>query len=253
MKIIITLLMMCFTIVQAQTPGDSGEFRFMTYNIRVGKGLDQVKSLARIADIINREMPDIVALQEVDSATTRSGMAGQAQELGRLTGMHAVFAPAIIFDGGKYGVGILSREEPISIKRVPLPGSEEPRVLLIVEFRDFVAASTHFSLTEEDRIISAETLKAEARLFDKPMFVGGDFNALPGSEPIISIGLEFQTLSDTSQYTFPADNPTRCIDYIFAKQKGDLKYKITQKRVVREAVASDHRPVMVVLTNFGRQ
>jgi endonuclease/exonuclease/phosphatase family metal-dependent hydrolase len=230
----------------------------MSYNIRVGKGMDQVNNLQRIADVINRERPDFVALQEVDSVTVRTGGVNQIAELGRLTGMCASFAPAMTFSGGKYGVGILSREEPISVRRVPLPGREEPRVLLIAEFRDFIVASTHFSLTEADRITSAEILIAEvrhieeARQIDKPVFIAGDLNAQPESATIRLLEQHFTLLSDKSAHTFPANNPDRCIDYIFGKFPTHHKFRITQKRVVPEAMASDHRPVMVELVLEAR-
>ncbi len=226
---------------------DSCEFRFMTYNIRVGKGIDQVKDLERIAAVIIREKPDVVALQEVDSVTSRTGGVDQIRELRRMTGMHGVFASALEFDGGKYGVGILSREEPLSFKRVPLPGREEPRVLLIVEFSDFVAMSTHFSLTEEDRIASAEILNREAMLLDKPLLVGGDFNSEPQSKPVRVLGKIFTLLSDDTQPTFPADQPKVCIDYVFAKRSEYYSFKILNQIVVPESIASDHRPVLVTL------
>lgn len=38
--------------------------KFMSYNIRNGRGIDNVQDLGRVAEIINRTAPDIVALQE---------------------------------------------------------------------------------------------------------------------------------------------------------------------------------------------
>jgi endonuclease/exonuclease/phosphatase family metal-dependent hydrolase len=255
MKRLLILLLFCSTVIQAQVRNvaderfarDSGEFRFMTYNIRVGKGMDKVNNLHRIADVINREKPDVASLQEVDSVTLRTGSVDQIRELGSMTGMHAVFASALDFDGGKYGVGILSREEPLSVKRIPLSGREEPRVLLIVEFSDYVAVSTHFSLTEEDRIASAEILSREAILIDKPVLVGGDFNAEPQSEPVRALCKIFTMLSDDTLPTFPADKPEICIDYVFAKKSDKLDFKVLSRTVIPENIASDHRPVLVVL------
>ena len=103
--------------------------KFMSYNIRNGRGIDNVQDLGRVAEIINRTAPDIVALQELDSVTGR--MAGRfiPGELGEMTGMHARFCRAIDYDGGAYGVGLLSRDEPLAVRRIPLPGREESRVL----------------------------------------------------------------------------------------------------------------------------
>ena len=212
----------------------------MTYNIRVGKGLDLVNDLERTANVILASGAQIVMLQEVDSVTTRTGRVNQAQELGRLTGMHAVFASAINHQGGKYGVALLSKEKPLNIKRVPLPGSEEKRVLLIVEFNNFVAASTHFSLTQQDRDASAKIIIEELARYNKPILVGGDFNAEPNSQTIELINQSFNMLSDGVTFTFPANEPDRCIDYIFGRG-----FRTVNNQVLEDTVASDHRPVVV--------
>ena len=43
----------------------------MSYNIRNGIGIDNIQDIGRIARVILREAPDLVALQELDSATLR--------------------------------------------------------------------------------------------------------------------------------------------------------------------------------------
>lgn len=260
MKPIVTLLLLAFSpffalaqtenLPKAHTHTGGGEFGIMTFNIRVGKGMDQVNNLQRSADVINRERPDVVALQEVDSVTVRTGGRDQAQELGRLTGMHSVFAVAMEFNGGKYGVGLLSREKPLSVRRIPLPGREEVRVMLIAEFRKYVVAATHFSLTEADRLASAEILIRETAQIDKPVFFAGDLNALPESATIKLLEQHFTLLTDKNGFTFPADTPDRCIDYIFArnpKTPFGKEFKVISTTVLPEPMASDHRPVMVKL------
>ena len=226
-------------------PAGAGELRIMSYNIRVGKGMEQAQSLVRTSAVISRERPDIVMLQEVDSVVVRSGGVNQAEELGRLTGMHSVFAPAIKLGSGKYGVAMLSAEKPLSVRKIPLPGREEARVLLIVEFHRFFAASTHFSLTEEDRMESVKILLKEADRLKKPFIVGGDFNALPGSAELEVLKSGFSLLSDGKAFTFPANFPDRCIDYIFISKRFAERFKIINSTVIPEALASDHRPLVV--------
>ena len=46
--------------------------KVMTYNIRNGNGMDKVCSYERIADVILKQDPDVVAIQELDSMTMRS-------------------------------------------------------------------------------------------------------------------------------------------------------------------------------------
>src|SRR5262245_18009288 len=89
--------------------GARAPLRILTFNIRHGEGTDGVFKLARVADVINAQAPDLVALQEVDRGTRRVEGADQPAELARLTGLHGTFGKAMDYDGGEYGLVILSR------------------------------------------------------------------------------------------------------------------------------------------------
>ena len=75
----------------------------MSYNIRNGRGMDDVTDFRRTAAVINKVCPDVVAVQEIDSVTGRSGGKDVLREIAGLTLMHHMYAPAIDYDGGKYG------------------------------------------------------------------------------------------------------------------------------------------------------
>ena len=83
--------------------------RVMTYNIHVGVGMDKQLNLQRIADVVKLEHPDLVGLQEVDRGVKRTEGIDEIAELGRLTGMEYAFAHNLDYQGGQYGVAILSR------------------------------------------------------------------------------------------------------------------------------------------------
>src|SRR5688572_17864158 len=74
--------------------------RVLTYNIRHGEGMDRVYDLVRLADIMRATEPDLIALQEVDRGTERSGRTDQLEVLAGLLGMHGEFGRAIDFQGG---------------------------------------------------------------------------------------------------------------------------------------------------------
>lgn len=141
--------------------------------------MDHVRDYKRIADVLEKINPDVVAIQEVDSMTHRTDRTYSLGEIADHMRYYASFAPAISFDGGKYGIGILSRKRPISVERCALPGREEGRTLLVAEFDDYVFAATHLSLTEADRMASLKMLEDRARKYDKPFIVAGDFNDEP--------------------------------------------------------------------------
>src|SRR4029078_683171 len=81
----------------------------MTYNIHVGVGMDQKLDLQRIAGVINAEHPDLVGLQEVDRGVKRTEGKDEIAELAKLTAMNYAFAHNLDYQGGQYGVAILSR------------------------------------------------------------------------------------------------------------------------------------------------
>lgn len=221
--------------------------KVMSYNVRNCKGMDNVRDINRIARAITNAAPDIVAIQELDSMTGRSGNRYVLGEIAAQTNMNAEYFPAIDFDGGKYGIGILSREKPRSTKGYSLPGREEERALLVAEYEDFIFASTHLSLTEEDRMSSLEIIRKISSESRKTFILAGDFNALPDSPFISELTKDFHILNNPAEQTFPAPQPDRTLDYIALLKRGTASHKILNTEVLNEPAASDHRPVVVIL------
>ena len=219
----------------------------MTYNIRNAKGMDGVCNFQRIANVISNEAPDVVAIQELDSMTTRSGQKFVLNEIAERTQMHASYAPAISFQGGKYGIGILSRKKPLDIHSYPLPGREEARMLIVAEFEDYFFACTHLSLTEEDRLASLDIIKKSVGKSDKPYFLAGDLNDTPDSKFIKALQQDFQVLTNLKKPTFPAPEPTETIDYIAVWKHRTNNFANLSAQVHEEPLASDHRPLSVQL------
>ena len=227
-------------------PGaEKGSVKILSYNVRNCRGMDDITDYKRIADVIIRISPDIVALQELDSATRRSNGIVVLNELASLTGMYKTYGGSINYQDGKYGNGILTKEKPVKWNVVQLPGREEKRSLLIVELKDLVVCCTHFSLTEEDRLASVQIIYESLMGFSKPVFLAGDFNAVPGSEVINNIEKKWLMLNNPSLPTAPSNDPRRCIDYIFAANFTGHVFQSKHTSVEQEPVASDHLPVWV--------
>ena len=215
----------------------------MSYNVRHCAGMDLVVDYDRTAAVIAEQQPDVIALQELDSMTGRSGQCYQLGELAERTHYYSVFGSAIEYDGGKYGVGILTRELPINTKRIPLPG-EEPRVLLVVELKDYVVACTHLDLEEAARLSSVPLIVEEAQRWQKPFLLAGDWNDTLGSPLLQEMTKHFTILSGDGP-TYPADAPTECIDYVASYKMHPIK--TMESKVINEPEASDHRPLVVRL------
>ena len=221
--------------------------KLMSYNIKNANGMDNVCNFQRIANVINNTSPAVVAIQEVDSMTNRSGQKYVLGEIAERTQMHGYFAPAIDYDGGKYGIGLLTKQVPLRLQSLPLPGREEARTLILAEFADYIYCCTHMSLTEEDRMKSLELVKAFTSSSTKPLFLAGDMNAEPESGFIKELQKDFQILSNPKQHTFPAPDPKETIDYIATLKQNAKGFAVISAKVINEPMASDHRPILVEL------
>ncbi len=245
---------------EAQRHEAPGTLRIMSYNVRNGIGMDNSPAdLRRTATVIAAQKPDICALQEIDSMTRRSGQVDVARTLASYLPadqpMHVTYARAIPYEGGAYGVALLSREVPLSVKRVPLPGREEARVCLIAEFSDYVVMATHFTLTAQDQITSLRMVDslaalASAETCGKAVFLAGDLNfSIRKEEAFSLLQQNFSLLTDPAKPTCPADVPRQAIDHI-AVYRGAATASYARKvsgSVVDAPIASDHRPVEVTV------
>ena len=239
-------LFLCL-FAMALSAHSQNDLKLMSYNIRNAKGMDNVRNVQRIVNVINNEAPDVVAVQELDSMTTRSNQTFVLAEVAERTQMHASYTPAIDFQGGKYGIGILSKDKPLDIQTYPLPGREEKRMLMVAEFKDYFFACTHLSLTEEDRLTSLKIIKNSVKSNQKPFFLAGDLNDTPNSKFIQALQEDFLILTNTKKPTYPAPEPKETIDYIAAWKGNTDNFANLSAQVVEEPLASDHRPLTVQL------
>lgn len=247
MKRIITSFTLAILLGFGLTAQSRKYVTLMTYNIHNAIGMDGTLDTKRIADVIRKCNPDVAAIQEIDSVTNRSGHKYVLGEIAANAGMHASFAHAIKYDGGKYGIGIVSKSKPLSIRSFKLPGREEERAIIVAEFNDYIFACTHLSLTTDDRITSLEIIDRIAREANKPFFVAGDLNATPQSDVIKQLQQRFNILNNRQCNTFPSPKPTGTIDYIASYKDSQPAATVTviESQVIDEKVASDHRPVVV--------
>ncbi|MBR4130226.1 MAG: endonuclease/exonuclease/phosphatase family protein [Bacteroidaceae bacterium] len=217
--------------------------RLTSYNIQHGEGLDKKIDHARQAKILRKAHTQVAAIQEVDSVTKRNGGLYSLEEIGRKAKMFSTFAPAINFQGGKYGIGILSKKQPMSVHRIPLPGREEPRMLLVAEFKHYVVACTHLSLTDEDRMLSVPIIVEEAKKWSKPFILMGDLNDEPGMPFYREMQKHFLFLNPAHDKTFPADEPNICIDHVAIFRPTPDATISYYRTWVGEETSSDHRPL----------
>ena len=152
-------------------------YKVATFNIHHARGNDGIVDLRRIAGVLNDLGPDLIAMQELDAGTKRSGGQDQPEELADLLGMHIYFAPTISMDPGEYGIALASREEfRGAVEQLPRVGTEEPRVAIVAAWHKLGVVTTHLSRSTEARRIQTEHLADIAGKLGHPCLVLGDLN-----------------------------------------------------------------------------
>lgn len=241
------------------------EVTVLVYNIHAGKDTGGGDNLARVAEIVRTAGADLVLLQEVDRNTQRSGPTDQPAELARLTGFNAAFGRTIGFQGGDYGIAILSRWPIRRDTLVPLavvapPGGttegREPRGVLVAEVGapggPLAVLDTHLDHTGDDvwrmqEIAGILRVVAAKEGSGAPLLLGGDLNARPESPvhgELRRAGFRdaWAECGSGEGMTFPAAAPDRRIDYLYLA--GGTR--CLEARVLATD-ASDHRPLLVRL------
>lgn len=235
------VLFLLLILAMGLTTVSAKKLRVMTYNVHNCVGDDGIKSYKRCAEVVIGAMPDIVAVQEVDSITTRNSCYVLG-EMAKHCGYHAYYHRTIPYKGGSYGIGVLSKEEALSVDFHPLPCRKEPRGAIVIEFDKYYLIATHLSLVGEDRLTSVDIIKDIVSKLDKPVFIAGDMNARPTSKTMKAFK-EFSTvLSDEEKPTISAKNPRSCIDYVLGTNG---KFRVLKDEVIYGSLASDHLPLYV--------
>lgn len=210
--------------------------RVMTYNIHVGIGMDKRLDLVRIAEVINRERPDLVGLQEVDRGVERTHRVDQIRELARLTRMEYAFAHNLNYQGGQYGVAVLSRFPILALdhRRYANRREAERRGFIRIEVAvgqsrvNFV--TTHLDYQFRDgRLFETEQLLSALEAINAPLIIVGDFNDEPTGDAYNLMATRFADAWGKSEIkdaglTYPADKPVKRIDYIFHSKGGGMRW-----------------------------
>ena len=225
--------------------------RVMTFNIQSGRhGLDAV------ARLIHEAQPDVVALQEVDRFTDRSGKVDQVEALARRTGLrHSHFFRTTSLRGGDYGLAVLSRYplSGLAFRGLPTNGAEPRGVGRAVVESPQGAVSvyvTHLSNLPFRGRLREQQVRALLNFMEEqkgPSLLCGDFNDGAGSAAVDGVRrvLEdaFARAGRGRDTTYPMGLlPESRLDYVFTSRE----LRAADAWVVRE-LASDHYPVVVDL------
>lgn len=204
----------------------------------------RVENLDAISDLAAGY--DIVALQEVDSGSLRSGFINQSRYIATHAGM-----PFWCHQSNRKvgtvayaGNGFLSRFQPTAVEEYRLPGVIPGRGTLLARFGDGIdgldIAVVHLALGKRAR---AQQLKFLVRELDssRHLVVMGDFNAALSTPALVefrdALGLSAPT---EGMATYPSWQPQRAIDHILVSETLE-----TSAATVMDVNFSDHCPVAI--------
>ena len=245
----------------AETAEPPHQLRVLCYNVHWCLGTDGKYDVARLADVISKAKPDLVALQEVDVGVKRSGRVHDVRELSKLTGLAARFGPTQHYEGGLFGNAVMTRLPILDVAIHPLPYTEStaerttyPRGAISVTMegpdgKPLRFVSTHFQHNvPEDRVAEAKAINKLFAADDDSLrtILAGDMNAVPDAEPITELLKKWTNAIDKNATpTAPAAKPRSRIDYVFYRESS--QFRVVESNVIPESIASDHRPVLAVL------
>lgn len=245
--------------------------KIATYNIGKNEASSDVSDFTALNSAIKKIDADIIAVPEVDNKTQRSQKIDQLKTIADANKMYYAFGKALDFDGGEYGLGLLSRYKILHSQVVKLPsGDAEQRVVLLaqVDVPGFDSAPvimvTHLDWqkdpavrTEQARYLldlSIGDAKSDFKdISSSVKILAGDFNSTRDEQPVKEIRYFFNevTKEGTDTRSWPAVNPAIDIDHIFTFR--GQKWNVTNVEVPHNSpefewsAASDHLPVIAEL------
>ncbi|AMB77699.1 endonuclease/exonuclease/phosphatase family protein [Pseudomonas paraversuta] len=239
---------------------DDRRLRLLSFNIQVGNSTQSYRhyltrswqhvlphkgragNLDKIGDLLSDF--DLVALQEADGGSHRSGYINQVKYLAQ-QGEFPYWYQQLNRNLGRlaqHSNGVLSRLRPTAIEDHPLPGPAG-RGAILVRFGtgpDALAVVVmHLALGTKVRNLQLAYIRELVSGYQHQVLMG-DMNTnatdLLQTSPLRDLGL----LAPQMQATFPSWRPQRCLDHIL------LSPSLTLERVqVLDQPISDHLPVAV--------
>ena len=239
---------------------DDRRLRLLSFNIQVGNSTQNYRhyltrswqhvlphkgragNLEKIGGLLSDF--DLVALQEADGGSHRSGYVNQVKYLAQ-QGEFPYWYQQLNRNLGRlaqHSNGVLSRLRPTAIEDHPLPGPAG-RGAILVRFGDgpdaLVVVVMHLALGTKSRTRQLAYIRELIEGYQHQVLMGDmntHANDLLQSSPLRDLGL----LAPQMEATFPSWRPQRCLDHIL------LSSSLTLERVqVLDQPISDHLPVAV--------
>ncbi len=223
--------------------------RVLVYNVRAFRDGPE-----RVVGVVNRFAPTVVMLNE-------SGGRLALRRFAKRVGMIAARDPRSPF-ARRVKDAVLVRPPwrilERRLHRFPTKSRWYPRGALIARLGDpgprLWVVSVHLGLQPVERHRHAEELVDVMSVLDEPVVIGGDLNETPSGRAVSHVSDRFTDAwlsgGDVSGETFPAEEPTARIDYLFVSPSISVE-RVLVPPTPDVRSASDHRPIVAELTLPG--
>lgn len=106
--------------------------------------------------------------------------------------------------------------------------------------------SVHLAGSETERMAQADSVTSYFGRQVTPVVLAGDFNGRPDSPVLVRLERDWTiAVKAGPRFTYPADEPDREIDFVMVRPSDEVD--VLRHIVIRESMASDHRPILVEL------
>lgn len=262
-----TVLALCLALPGTSTAERQAtvNVRALSYNMHHGAAIDGASSMPLIAKEINDSGADVVGLQEVDKHWgERSDWHDQATLLADRLGMYVAFGANLDLDPEpgdaerrQFGTAVLSRYPIVSATNHLLTNIEYPEkpteqrgllhAVIDVDGAHLDFYNTHLDHQRaEQRISQVEEILDIVEDNPGTGILVGDLNAEPEVEEVRMLTdgpFEDAFEGSDGDFTFPADEPIKRIDYLLATEAESIS-----DAEVMASEASDHLPLIATVT-----
>lgn len=245
--------------------------KFATYNIGKNEASNNVNDFGKLIDAIGKLDADVISVTEIDKNTRRSGNIDQLKTLADALKLHYAFGDVLEFDGGQYGIGLLSKYPIAKSQLVKLPsGDAEQRGVLIAEVHKpgfehpIIVMTTHLDWQKDPTIRLMQVRRImDLAIGDAPSdfpdiasavkILAGDFNSTAREQPMQELKAMWNIVDDDLEdhRSWPAINPALDLDHILTwrGQKWHAKSISVMNNSVsyKWSAVSDHLPVVAEL------
>jgi len=233
---------------RAPAPPETPPLGLASYNIHLGIGRDGRFAPERIAAIIRELDADIVCLQEVSLGHPGFDM---LTFLSRECGMHGIAGPTLTTSRGDYGNAILTRLDPLEVRRWDLSvRGHEPRgaISMVVKVAGFRwrAIATHLGLRPGERRKQIRRLLGFMQEAGSlPTVLMGDVNEwFLWGRPLRWLHRHFKRTPAPA--TFPSGWPIFALDRIWVEPNSAL-HGVRVHRSELADIGSDHLPLKALV------